>query len=39
MIGWSFKTALKCATVLLILFYGEPDLIGAIINWIGRYPS
>jgi hypothetical protein len=31
-------TATKCATLLLILFYGEPDLIGAVINLIGRLP-
>ncbi len=42
--GWNIKytpnpaevTALKCATLLLILFYGEPDLVGAFINLIGR---
>jgi hypothetical protein len=31
-------TVTKCATLLLILFYGEPDLITAIIDLIGRLP-
>lgn len=28
----------KCATLLVILYGGEPDLIDAIIQWMGRYP-
>jgi hypothetical protein len=32
-------TALKCATLLLLAFYGEPDLMGAVIDLIGRLAS
>lgn len=32
-----FQAALvKYATLVLILFYGEPDLMGAIIGLLGR---
>lgn len=31
-------TFTKCITLVVILFFGEPDLITAIINLIGRLP-
>jgi hypothetical protein len=47
MTGWRFaytpnpaeQTVVRCLFWLLVLFYGEPDLIGSIIAWIGRYPA
>jgi hypothetical protein len=33
------QAAIKYGTLLLLSFYGEPDLMGSIIAWIGRYPS
>lgn len=32
------RTALRCATLLLVLTWGEPSLIGAIVQLIERIP-
>ena len=28
------RTAIKCVTLLVILFSGEPDIVGAVVMWL-----
>lgn len=34
-VGPEIRTAIRWASILAILFAGDPDLIDAVIRWIG----